>query len=178
MTRGAILVVAVGLLGAGATPAEAALSARDRLSTAGLGPVRIGMTIRQAERAAGRELEVDRNAGIGGECFTGSFVGGPRGVYVLGTGSRVAVVGVSRGSRIRTRSGIRIGTPERVVRRRFGRRLRVTLHPYAPEGRYLIVVPRDRAERNRRVIFETDGRRVTLMRAGRLPEVRYIEGCA
>ena len=30
----------------------------------------------------------------------------------------------------------------------------------------------------RRVIFETDGSRVTYIRAGRLPEVRYVEGCA
>ena len=29
-----------------------------------------------------------------------------------------------------------------------------------------------------RMVFETDGKRVKLIRAGRLPEVEYIEGCA
>jgi hypothetical protein len=28
-----------------------------------------------------------------------------------------------------------------------------------------------------RIVFETDGQRVTRFRAGRLPAVQYVEGC-
>lgn len=34
------------------------------------------------------------------------------------------------------------------------------------------------ADRNFRIVFETDGRHVTSIRAGRLPEVGYTEGCS
>ncbi|MEJ7786394.1 MAG: hypothetical protein WKF96_16445 [Solirubrobacteraceae bacterium] len=56
--------------------------------------------------------------------------------------------------------------------------MRVTRHEYNPNGVYLEYVPSDRVEAGRRVIFETDGQRVTYIRAGKLPAVRYIEGCA
>jgi len=51
-------------------------------------------------------------------------------------------------------------------------------HEYNPNGAYLEYVPSDRVEAGRRVIFETDGQRVTYIRAGKLPAVRYVEGCA
>ncbi len=75
-------------------------------------------------------------------------------------------------------SGFRVGDAEQAVRAHFGAQLRVARHEYDPQGWYLEVVPRDRPEQNRRVVFETDGARVTYIRGGRLPEARYIEGCA
>ena len=78
---------------------------------------------------------------------------------------------------IRTPSGVRVGDSEASVRRRFAGQLRVSHHAYT-DGFYLEFVPQDRADRNRRVIFETDRGRVSSIRAGRLPEVRYIEGCS
>lgn len=80
--------------------------------------------------------------------------------------------------RFRYPLGFTVGARPRAIRAAFGDRLRVTRHQYNPAGRYLEFVPRDRVEAGRRVIFETDGERVTYIRAGRLPEVRYIEGCA
>ena len=56
-------------------------------------------------------------------------------------------------------------------------RVRDEPHHYeGPEGRYLIVeLPGDTRHR---IVFETDGRRVTSYRAGRRPAVDYVEGCA
>ena len=34
------------------------------------------------------------------------------------------------------------------------------------------------SDRNYRIVFETDGKRVLRFRAGKLPEVEYIEGCS
>jgi hypothetical protein len=90
---------------------------------------------------------------------------------------RIARVDVARRG-IKTPSGFTVGTAAQAIREAFGRRLRVTQHAYNPDGKYLEYVPRDRVEAGRRVIFETDGERVTYIRAGKLPEVRYIEGCS
>ena len=57
----------------------------------------------------------------------------------------------------------------------YGSRLTQTPHPYSgPEGHYLSLSDRDDTHR---MIFETEGGRVTSFRAGRRPEVEYIEGC-
>ncbi len=49
-------------------------------------------------------------------------------------------------------------------------------HYEGPEGRYRIVeLPGDSLHR---IVFETDGRRVTSYRAGRRPAVDHVEGCA
>ena len=159
-------------------PAEAGtdrLTPASRVSTRGLGPVEIGMTRAQAERAAGMRLVLVGPA-LGSCRYARPADRSVRASFML-TGRRIARVDVERRG-IATRSGIRVGDREAAVRRRFAGRLRVTPHEYVPDGHYLEVVPRDRAERDRRVVFETDGRRVRFVRAGRLPEVRYVEGCA
>ena len=57
-------------------------------------------------------------------------------------------------------------------------KIKVTPHTYVKNGHYLTFVPRDKTDQNYRVIFETDGQRVTRYRAGKLPEIGYIEGCS
>jgi hypothetical protein len=169
LTALALLVLA-GPAGAG----RERLTPSSRVSTAGLGPVEVGMTRAQAERAGGVRLRFE--AGSSGECRYARPRDRAIRASFMFTGRVIARVDVSRRG-IATASGFRVGDREAAVRRRFAGRLRITRHAYT-DGWYLEYVPRDRAERNRRVIFETDGRRVAQIRAGRLPEVRYIEGCA
>ena len=55
--------------------------------------------------------------------------------------------------------------------------IRVEPHAYTgPEGHYLVYLAP--VVRMFAVVFETDGTRVTTYRAGRQPEVMYVEGCA
>jgi len=156
------------------TADAAKLRPSSKLSTAGLGPVKIGMTVRRAERAGKVDL-------VGGPRLGNCRHVRPRNKRIRASfmviGRRIARVDVARRG-IRTLSGFTVGTPARAIRAAFGRRLRVTQHEYNRDGKYLEFVPRDRVEAGRRVIFETDGERVTHIRAGKLPEVRYIEGCA
>jgi hypothetical protein len=35
----------------------------------------------------------------------------------------------------------------------------------------------DSASAGKALVFETDGKHVTMFRAGRLPEVKWVEGC-
>jgi hypothetical protein len=173
LLRAFIVLASVAALPATAWAAD--LTPRSKVSTAGLGPVKIGMTKARAERAGnvqmrwlGPALGPCRYMRPRDRSIRASF---------MTTRGRIVRVDVARRG-IRTVSGFRVRDSEQAVRDRFAGRLRVTPHHYVRGGWYLEVVPRDEDERNRRVIFETDGERVTYIRAGRLPEVRYIEGCA
>jgi hypothetical protein len=55
-------------------------------------------------------------------------------------------------------------------------RTKVEPHEYmAPEGHYVLVLgPDGKAQ----LVFETDGGKVVAYRAGRQPEVEWVEGCS
>ena len=116
-------------------------------------------------------------ASLGGECDYIQPRVGPSRVLFMTTSGVIARVDVSRRN-VATRAGIRVGDSERRVYRAYGSKIRLSRHVYVRGGHYLTVVPRSPSEFGKRIIFETNGRYVTEIRAGRLPEVRYIEGCA
>jgi hypothetical protein len=76
-----------------------------------------------------------------------------------------------------TSTGIRIGSPDGDVRAAYAGRVREKPHAYT-SGAYLVVTPAGAADSAFRLVFETHDGRVTRFRAGRLPEVEWIEGCS
>ena len=54
---------------------------------------------------------------------------------------------------------------------------RVGPHKYT-DGPYRVLPPAAAAGCAYRIVFETDGRRVSRYRAGTRPQVEYVEGCA
>jgi len=174
VVAGVVLTTLVGL----ATPVtarERALTLSSRISTSGLGPVGIGLTKGQAERVARTRIDY-QGEGLGNCRYAAPRNRSIRASFML-INNRVARVDVSRRG-VSTPSGIRVGDSESSARRQLAGRLEISKHKYVRGGLYLEFVPRESKDSNRRVIFETDGRRITHIRAGRLPEVRYIEGCA
>lgn len=142
---------------------------RWRLSRGGLGPLRVGASVVAIERRTGRRMNFVYATG---DCAIWNLRG-VRGLSFLLTSGRLAVVYVSRGGGWRTTLGVRRRDTERKVRRRYPR-VRTSPHAYDPDGSYLTV-----PGKRRRIVFEVSGSgRVTLMRAGRTPEVGYVEGCA
>jgi hypothetical protein len=91
-------------------------------------------------------------------------------------GGEVARVQVDSGP-VRTVEGAGIGDSEARIDSLYHGRVTVGPHKYT-EGHYLTVKPTTGDESAFRLLFETDGRRVTRYRAGRLPEVEWVEGCA
>ena len=80
---------------------------------------------------------------------------------------------------VTTRSGAEIGMTEAEIHNLFPGKIEERQHFYIEGGKYLEFVPVDEADANFRVVFETDSDGVVLTyRAGRLPEVRWVEGCA
>ncbi len=158
------------------TAPPARLSADSPVLLSGIGAIRAGMTVEEAA-AAGRVRLVVEDDTFAPDCV---FVGperGPSGVSFMVTDGTIGRVDVdARG--VRTRSGIGIGSTEEEVKATYPGRITVSPHTYTEGGHYLTFVPRDRADADLRIVFETDGRTVTSFRAGRLPDVEYVEGCA
>jgi len=148
--------------------AAGALKDSATLTPGGLGSVRVGMTERGVERALGRNIVLDNNAG-GGECATASI---GRRNYALFTNGRLGRVTLTSSSHA-TKSGLRVGMPESAVTNRYGSKAKRSKHEYVPDGSYFKVT-----RGNRRLVFETDGAKITAISGGRRPEVDYIEACA
>jgi hypothetical protein len=158
------------------TPTTApVLSASSTLTLRGLGPVRIGMTMAEASAAAGTTLV---QKGVPGEsCAYGIPEGGPEGVAFMFLSGRLARVEVNGGG-TRTLSGAAVGDSVAAVQALYSGQLQVSPHKYVPAGSYLTLVPADAADAGLRLIFETDGSKVTRFRAGSQPGVSYVEGCS
>ena len=151
------------------------LSGSSTADLRGLGPVRVGMTLAEASAAAGRRVVA--KPGSSGECGYADPEGGPEGVSFMVVSSRIARVDVNGGP-VKTLSGASVGDTETQVQSRYADRLQASPHKYVPAGRYLTLVPSDAADAGFRLIFETDGTKVTRFRVGKQPEVSYVEGCS
>ncbi len=162
------------------------------ITTEGIAPVRVGMLPGEVEEATGLHLLPIGEANNGCAYFQFSpgmagaseksylpgarlMVTGPDGAGVLDLRERgeVARVDVDKPG-YTTREGVQVGDSEADVRAAYGARLRIGPHEYEPKGHYMIVT----TATGRRIIFETNGRTVTLIRAGRSPEVDFVEGCS
>lgn len=146
-----------------------------RLDIRGLGPVRVGMTVEAAAQALGRPLEPV--TAPTDECTFYAPATGFDGLSFMVAAGTVARADVTAGGTATT-EGVAIGQTEAEAQRRYGGRLRVTAHDYDLGGHYLTLVPTDPADAGFRLVAETDGTKVTSMRAGRLPEVGFTEGCS
>ncbi len=149
------------------------LSTASRVELRGVGPVRIGMTLDEATAAAGKKIVA--RSGSTDECGFADPEGGPEGVSFMVLAGRIARVDVAGGP-VRTLSDAGVGDTEADVQARYSNRLEVTPHKYLP-GHFLTLVPSDPADADFRLIFETDGNKVTRYRSGKQPEASYVEGC-
>ena len=77
---------------------------------------------------------------------------------------------------VTTGAGVGVNDPVSAVLKAYGEAVVVTPHKYTYDkgGQYLSVP----GPEGTRLVFETDGARVTRYRIGRLPEVDWVEGCA
>jgi hypothetical protein len=139
----------------------------------GIGPVEAGMPLAEAARVLAVEPDT---AAAAGRCGYLRSARAPAGVLVMANGGTVARVDVAGGT-VRTAEGVGIGDPAERVREAYPGRVAETPHKYTG-GTYLVVTPQPPADAGFRLVFETDGGRVTRYRAGRLPEVEWVEGCS
>jgi len=131
------------------------------------------MTMSEASVALGSAL----TAPAGGDTASCHYVqwrGGPSGVRVMVEGGRIARVDIDSGG-VHTAAGAGIGSAEDEIQRLYRGQVAVTPQKYA-NGHYLTVTP-DPTDSAYAIVFETTDGRVTRYRAGRRPQVEYVEGC-
>jgi hypothetical protein len=161
-------------------------SALGRVGVTGIGAIRVGMSLEQASQASGLtfgSLAEDHPGqqvaydDVNPDCYYRKIKGGPAGVLFMLVKHRIARVDVYDDRTVETIAGARIGDSEQRIRQLYPGRIQVEPHHYT-DGHYLSYVPDEAKFKAFRIIFETDGERVLNFRAGRLPEVEYVEGCS
>ncbi|HEU5175112.1 MAG TPA: hypothetical protein VFT96_10200 [Gemmatimonadaceae bacterium] len=168
------LILMSSLLAAGCVSASAAVQPEWVLRPDGAGPVRVGMTLEAAGRVLGESLRADYDVFEGCDFVVPATA--PLGVSLMVLSDTVVRVDIDTGA-VATHEGIRIGDTEARVLEAYRGQVTVDAHPYGgPVWHYLIVDPP--GDTLHRMIFETDGTRVTSLRAGLRDAVDLIEGCA
>jgi hypothetical protein len=143
------------------------------VSTTGLDTVTFGMTIAQAEKAAGTRLLPDTSMPTTADCAVIRPEAGPDGVSFTLSKGTIERVDIGAPAKIRTRSGAGIATTVAQLQTLYGDRLAA-----AGGSTTYVFTPQDAADAVYRVIFETDGTTVTSFRAGRTAVVQPATPCS
>ena len=144
------------------------------LNEDGLGQIQIGMTLDEAVNMG----LLNERPDIKQACdfvFPAVGAGIPFGVNVMVVKGKVARIDVDTGT-VTTEDGAKIGDSEDKIKSIYGDELKVSPHKYIEGGHYLTVMG-DSTSAGKAMVFETDGKQVTMFRAGRVPEVEWVEGC-
>jgi hypothetical protein len=144
------------------------------LSEEGLGQLQVGMTLVEAVNMG----LVNERPDMKPACdfvFPAVGAGIPFGVNVMVVKGKIARIDVDTGT-VTTEDGVKIGDTEDRVKSVYGEELQIQPHKYIEGGHYM-TVKGDSASAGKEIVFETDGKRVTMFRAGRIPEVEWVEGC-
>lgn len=143
------------------------------LTTAGWGPVRVGMTPAQAGARLGSRLVVRQGASEPSACHYRTSARAPGLLFMVEKGRIVRVE--TKDARYATLSGVRVGDSEEAALKTYAGRSQVMPHKYSDTGKYIVVATSDG---QRAVVVETDKGRVTQIRGGQRPAVEYVEGCS
>ena len=144
---------------------------RWQVTAAGIGDVKAGMSVAEANAALGGALAVPAKLQ---ECDYVRPKTTPKNLAFMVEKNEISRVEVQPGSDISTAAGAKIGDTEDKIKSLYAGRIEVRPAKYG-SGHTLVVTPRN--EGNNRIVFETDGNKVTRYRSGRLPSVEYVEGC-
>lgn len=140
----------------------------------GFAGVKFGMKVADAERALGHRLKSLGEAE--GNCSYVEPEGAYKGLAFMVLDGVIARLDVQETSDIATDAGAKIGDSEQHVLELYKGRTRVEPHHYTgPQGHYVLVLGSDGKAQ---IVFETDAGKVVSYRAGRQPEVEWVEGCS
>jgi hypothetical protein len=165
----------------------------DQIATAdGIGPVQIGMSAKQAERALGAKLDPMSADGNGSaECWLTSRKGKiDRFIQYMIKFGKITRIDVFPGAAeispkpvpaIKTPEGIGVGSSEDDIRKAYGETVKKEVAPYGDEDHidattsYSLHV--DTPDKKRGIIFETTHNRVESFSVGLHDSINMIESC-
>lgn len=137
----------------------------------GIGPLRAGMSLDEAKIVMRDNLDIPAKLE---ECDMIKTKTGPKGILIMVEKNEVSRVDVTSGA-VATVDGAKIGSTEDQIKSLYPGQVEVQPHKYT-SGHYLVVKPKSGGDN--RLVFETDGKKVTRYRSGKMPAVQYVEGCA
>jgi hypothetical protein len=140
----------------------------------GIGAIAAGMTLPEANNVAGNSLIIPAKLD---ECAFIRAKDAPEGLMFMVENGKISRVDVTRNSTIKTTTGAKIGDTEDRIKSLYPNQVSVQPHKYT-DGHYLVVKSKYPEEKDFRLIFETDGKKVLRYRSGLLPGVEYVEGCS
>ena len=143
------------------------------VTSSGIGNIRAGMSVAELKKAFGDSLVIPAKLE---ECDYIRPKSRPAGVLFMINDKKLARVDIRDSSSIKTAEGAGIGDTEDRIKSLYAGEVTVQPHKYT-DGHYL-VVKQSGAAADERIIFETDGKKVTQFRAGKMPAVEYVEGCS
>jgi hypothetical protein len=146
-----------------------ALTDGSLVTTAGIDDVAFGMSVTEAEQAAGSPLVALDGADPDSACYRAAFEEGPLGLELTVVDDTVERLDVTDGV-VTTRSGAGIGDTTAQLEELFADQLEPGVDPDG-SGEVLTYVPADESDRGTLIIFEIGGGTVTTFRAGRTPVV-------
>lgn len=144
-----------------------------RLRYDGFGPVKVGMTLEQAQTALGVEFKLYDDY-EGGCNYAEPLAGDPERTpgFMVNDGT-IARIDISK-PEYQTDKGAKVGDSEERIKQLYGEAVEIEQHFYI-DGHYLTI---KYEEGKYAMVFETDGSEVTYIRAGRMPEAWFVEGCS
>jgi hypothetical protein len=146
------------------------------LKTTGLGPIRIGMPIKEVSKTGLALTPVEGSSSS--ECQYYRIDDHAEPIGLMAVDDRILRIDVWPGSLTTALSGAKIGTTEQELVQYYGQeRLEATFNANT-DGKTIVFTPKDPGEDIYRLVFETDERgRVVQYRAGQFPSVTWPEGC-
>src|SRR5215212_3204380 len=139
------------------------------VTAAGIGTLRAGMSLDEAKIILHDNLAIPTKLQ---ECDFVRTKTGPKGIMFMVEKGAIARVDVTSGS-VATAEGAKIGDSEERIKSLYPGQVAVQPHKYT-EGHYLVITPKGGGDN--RIVFDTDGKKVTRYRSGRMPAVQYVEG--
>lgn len=140
------------------------------VTASGIGPVRVGMRASELTSVAGTA-----GALAGSDCEYVRPDSLPVGVSLMVVRGEVVRIDVDSAG-VRTAEGASVGDSASRLEALYPGRTTSTPHKYVPGARYVSVRPSSPPDSNR-IVFEVENDRVTRYRAGRVPEVEWVERC-
>jgi hypothetical protein len=145
-----------------------------RVSEEGIGPLQAGMPL--AKVVAALDTTLTFPEGRENECVMTPLPGAASGTALMFVHDTLVRVDVFRSASTATVEGARIGDTRARIEALYPGRVRAGPHKYT-NGQYLVVPAA--VDTTYQFVFETDeAGKVTRYRAGRLPEVGWVEACS
>lgn len=154
----------------------------------GLAPVRVGMTVAEAEAALGAKLQpLDTSDGASSEScwYTRRIDGIDQALPYMIQDGRIARIDVDDGvpggmerinPGVTTERGIGIGSSEDDAKKAYGSALEIELHAYGgPNDHYLTILT---ADKSRGIRFEAPEGKIDTFHVGTAAAIILIEGCS